>query len=152
MIKKYNTSKWTAAWVVIVGAIGYAIAIFGNPHGFQINFVTLLLIAIIVYLLFDSLYGTYVTTADQTLTRVDNFFMKKKIRFGDIESINYQPTYGVGKEASTLLIFPKGAEKASITMTSIWFTEPVLKQILKDLKVANPAIRLDEEAQHLLST
>ena len=109
-----------------------------NPLGFQVNFITIFLIGIIVYLLFDALYGTYITLANGTLSRTDNFFMKKKILISDIDLVRYQPTYGTGKEISSLYIFLKGADKASITMTSIWFTEPVLQQIVRDLKNENP--------------
>lgn len=149
--KKYTTNKWVAIVVVIVGAFGYGIAIFGNPNGFQINFITIFLIGILMYMLFDSLYGTYVTLSNGTLSRIDNFFMKKRILIRDIHHVRYQPTYGVGKEISSLYVFSKGRETPTITMTSIWFTEAVLKQILHDPKTENPAIRFDEEAQSLLA-
>lgn len=107
-------------------------------------------IFLILFGFFDFMYGTYVTLEDNSLSRTDYFFLKKRISLGDVVTIRYQPTYGIGKEASSLYIFRKEHAVASITMTSLWFTERVLRDFLRDIKKQHPAISLDEEARELM--
>ena len=92
----------------------------------------------------------YIYLENGIVCRTDNFFIKKRISVADIDIFRYQPTYGIGKEASSLYIFSKGQETATLTMTKIWFGEKKLSQFVKDLKKTNPQIKFDDEALSLI--
>jgi hypothetical protein len=150
MKSTYTTSKAVAGFLLLIAVSGWTIALWDSPFGFQINSITLILSAIIIFLFFDLLWGIKVTLDDKVLSRIDNFVFRKNILLNDIEIIRYQPTYGVGKEVSSLYVFRKEQNLAAITMTSIWFTEKVLRDFLLNIKKLNPSISLDEEARELM--
>lgn len=150
MKTKYTTSKTVGLFLLLIGVFGLTIAVWDSPSGFQIDSIVLILIAVGIFGFFDLLWGINVSLTEETLSRVDNFVFQKNIPLNDIEIIRYQPTYGVGKEVSSLYIFRKEHKVASITMTSLWFTERVLRDFLRNIKKLNPTITLDEEARELM--
>ena len=150
MKTKYTTSKTVGLFFLLIGIFGWSIALWNSPSGFQIDSVVLILTAITIFGFFDLLWGISVSLSEEKLSRVDSFVFRKEIPLNDIQIIRYQPTYGIGKEASSLYIFRKEHAVASITMTSVWFTERVLRDFLRDIKKLNPAISLDEEARALM--
>jgi hypothetical protein len=147
---KYTISKTIGLIILFVGAVGWGIAIYSSPTGFQIDTVVIILTAILVYMFFDIMFGTYVSIEDNEVIRTDNFIMKKKISILDIDTVRYQPTYGVGKEASSLYVFRKNQDTAVFTMTNLWFGEKKLGQFAKNLKKVNPGIKFDNEAEVLI--
>lgn len=150
MKKKYTTSKTIGLVVLLIGAVGFEISIFASPQGFQIDKVVIILMAILAYGFFDVLWGTYVSIENDYAVCTDNFLMKKKIAILDIDIIRYQPTYGTGKEASSLYVFKKNNDRAVFTMTNLWFGEKKLSQFAKDLRRVNGVIRFDDEAEVLM--
>jgi|SRR3989344_70225 len=149
-MKKYSTSKIVALVLTAVGAFGWGIAIFASPSGFKFDSFTLFLGGLLVLILIDFLYGSYVTIKDGVVTHVESFLFKKTIPIQDIGAVRYQPTYGMGKEVSSLYIFKDSQNSAVFTMTSIWYGEKVLKDFVNDLRHANPRINFDDEAQALI--
>lgn len=150
MKTKYTTSKTVGAFFLVVGISGLLIAVWDSPSGFRVDSIVLILIAVAVFIFFDLLWGISVSLSESTLSRVDSFIFRKEIPLNEIEVIRYQPTYGIGKEVSSLYVFRRDQNTAVITMTSVWFTERALRDFLRDIKKLNPAINLDEEAQALM--
>ena len=150
MKTKYTTSNTVGLFFLLIGTFGWVISVWNSPSGFQIDSVVLILIASTIFIFFDLLWGINVSLSKEKLSRIDSFVFRKEIPLDDIQIIRYQPTYGIGKEASSLYIFRKEHTVASITMTSLWFTERVLRDFLRDIKKLNPAISLDEEARQLM--
>jgi hypothetical protein len=150
MKSKYTTSKNIGLIVFLIGAIGLGIAIFSSPQGFQIDTVVIIITAILAYGFFDLIWGTFVSIENNYVVRTDNFFMKKKIAISEIDTVRYQPTYGVGKEASSLYVFRKNKDSAVFTMTNLWFGEKKLSHFVKELRKLNPSIRFDDEALALM--
>lgn len=146
----YTTSKALGLVVLFIGAIGWGIAVYSSPAGFQIDAVVLTLAAILIYIFLDVMWGTSVSVEDTFVIRTDNFFMKKRLAITDIDQVRYQPTYGVGQEASSLYIFKKGHGGAVFTMTNLWFGEKQLGQFARDLRASNPQIQFDDEARALM--
>src|SRR5262245_30821007 len=144
--RKYKTSTLPGMLAMSLLALAFGIAIFGSPRGFAVDGVTVLLALILIYGLFDVLFGTYVILDDNGIVRVDNFVMKHGVAVADIDVIRYQPTYLVGKELSSIYIFKRNQDVAALTLTSLWFTESVLREIVERLRRANPEIHLDDEA------
>jgi hypothetical protein len=150
MKSTYTTSKAIALSIVLIGAVGWTIAIYSSPSGFQIDSTVIILAVILLYMVFDLMWGTYVSINDNIVIRTDNFFMKNKVLIQDIDIVRYQPTYGVGKEASSLYIFKKNQSTAVFTMTNLWFGEKRLSQFAKDLRRTNSGIKFDDETQALM--
>lgn len=146
----YTTSKPVGLSFLLIGIFSLLIAVWDSPSGFQVDAILLTLIAVTVFGFFDLLWGINVSLSEKTVSRVDNFVFRKEVPLDDIEIIRYQPTYGIGKEVSSLYILRKGHDVACITMTSLWFTERLLREFLRDIKKRNPAIVLDEEARELM--
>jgi|SRR6516225_3051123 hypothetical protein len=151
MKSKYTTSKLIGLVVLLIGAVGWGIATYSSPAGFQMDTVVVILAAILVYGFVDVMWGTYVSIEETYVIRTDNFFMKKRVAIADIDTVRYQPTYGAGKEASSLYVFKKNQESAVFTMTNMWFGEKKLIGFLKELRRINPRIRFDDEAQVLIN-
>ena len=112
-MKKFSTSTWTTCFVFLMMAIGDAIAIFGNPHGFQLNSITIFLTGITVFGFIDMKFGTFVTLDQEAVTKTQTFFFRRRALIRDIDVIRYQPSYGIGKEVSSLFIFTKRENNAS---------------------------------------
>lgn len=148
--KKYSTSKRVAIFYTALAAIGFGIAIFSGQQGFQFDSLFIFAILFLPFMFFNMVYGVYVTLSDNIVVRTDNFLFKTKLPVTDIEMIRYQPTYGVGKEASSLYIFRKNQNTAVLTMTNLWFTEKTLNEVLYDIKKLNPSIIFDSEAEALV--
>lgn len=146
--RKYSTSRVTGVFFTILAVLQLSIVIFSRPL-VDMNPIIVMASASILFVCLSMIFGTYVALGTNALTRVDTFFLKQRLLFGEIDSVRYQPTYGVGKEASSLYIFRKNQDTAVITMTGLWFGEKILSQVVQDLKKANPTIILDQEAQEL---
>lgn len=150
MKSTYTTSKTTGLIVLLIGTVGWGIAIYSSSSGFQIDTVVVILAAILIYIFVDLMWGTYMTIEDNIVIRTDNFVLKKKVPISDIDSVKYQPTYGVGKEASSLYIFKANESAATFTMTNLWYGEEKVGHFAKELQKINSAIKFDDETQALI--
>jgi hypothetical protein len=150
MKSTYTTSKTIGFILLLIGAVGLGISLYSSPSCFQIDTVVLIIAAVLSYMFFDVMWGTCVSIEDKFVIRTDNFFMKKRIAISDIDTVRYQPTYGVGKEASSVYIFRKDEDTAVFTMTNLWFGEKKLSQFARELRKMNPSITFDDEAQALV--
>lgn len=149
-MKKYTTYKAPAIVLTLFAAFGWGLQVFSGPSGFKLDSFVIILIGLLIFILLDLLYGSYVFFKDGFVTHVESFLFKKVIPVDEIESIRYQPTYGIAKEVSSLYVFKKGQNTAVFTMTSIWYGEKTLSIFARDLKLANPRIEFDDEAKILL--
>lgn len=149
-MKKYTTYKAPAIVLTLFAAFGWGLQVFSSPSGFKLDSFVIILIGLLIFILLDLLYGSYVFFKDGLVTHVESFLFKKAIPVDEIESIRYQPTYGIAKEVSSLYVFKKGQNTAAFTMTSIWYGEKTLSIFARDLKLANPRIEFDDEAKVLL--
>src|ERR1700730_868599 len=150
MKSTYTTSKVTGLVVFLIGAAGWAIAVFSSPSGLQIDSVVIILGVALLYIFLELMWGTHVSVDDHFVVRTDNFFIKNKIAISDIDSVRYQASYGVGKEASSLYIFKKNQNSAVFTMTNLWFSETTLALFANHPRKKNPGINFDEEAKNLM--
>jgi hypothetical protein len=147
--KRYKTNKLISLVFIILtgGTLGM---FFLNSTDFKIDLVMVGAFIFITFLFVDLMYGTYLSLENNTFSRTDYFLIKKKLKLNEIEIIRYQPTYGSGREFSSLYIFEKSRSKAAFIMTNIWFKEEILSGLVKDLKQINPNIRLDDETKSLI--
>ena len=148
-MRKYSTSKIVALALTAVGGFGWSIAIFDSPSGFKFDSFTLFLGGLLVLILVDFLFGSYVVIKNGVVTHIESFLFKKTIPIQEVLAVRYQPTYGIGKEVSSLYVF-NNQNSAAFTMTSIWYGEKVLRDFANDLRQANPRINFDDEAQVLM--
>jgi hypothetical protein len=149
-IKKYRTSKTVALSVFVIAAFGWAFVLVPDLLALKVDFLDLFLMIVLLYGFFDLTWGTYVTLDSEFVARIDSFFIIRRIPIANIEAVRYQPTYGIGKEASSLYVFIKGKPAAAFTMTNVWFGEKQLSQFANDLKKTKPQTMFDDEATDLM--
>ena len=150
MVKTYRMNRVVVFVVAGIYMLTWVVAFASGPKAFTIDSIFVLAGAIGILLFFDLAYGTRLTLEDGVLSRTDYFFAKKSIAVEKISSINYQPTFILGKTNRSLYFFQEDRERPRIEMSNTWFTKDTLKQIVRDLRAENPAIRLDQETEELV--
>jgi len=147
--------KYPWDWrVLLLGAggfvIAFTIAIISNPSHPQIReFITIFAI-FLLFVITNFTFGTYglLDKKAKTITRTDYLFYTKRIKIADIKFINYRPTWIMGGLARSLYIIDD--KENVIEFPNVGWYEPILANIVNDLKKLNPRIELDESAEELV--
>ena len=155
-MKRYYTD-WKTISVTIL--IGLAIILFGlysttQENGHQDAFLNAALIAIIP-IVFGILLATkfsYAEISGTTLKFVYLLFYRRNIDIDSITEINDQPTYKAGKNLfrSLYIFYKEKGEKKYIELRITIFPEKTLGRLIKDLKVVNSNIELNDYSEKLI--
>lgn len=97
-------------------------------------------------------FGIYVYIQEGYIYRVQEFFVRRKLKVQEIQGIFYKPTFIVGKINRSIYIVadPNDSSKI-IEMSNTGFDRKTLIRVVTDLKTMNPSIKLDEYTKSLLA-
>ena len=158
-IKYKPNRKWYLIIYILISFIlcTFIYAIFKYPYlnisRRDILLDTALAAGTLFYMLLPALGMIVTLLQGKVLCRSGYFLLKKRMSVDNIAEITYPPTFGVGNTHRTLTII---AEEESgpkeIMMSYPAFTKQTLSDVVTDLKIINPDIRISDDAQALLGT
>jgi hypothetical protein len=152
MSSKYRTDRTQGPTVVALLSLVGIVSAFSSPNVHIANPVIQIVCIVVLFLVVNTYWGTYILIDDDDIYAVDYFFYKSGLKLDQLSGIYYHPTWIVGSSARTLSIvgFPNGRRKAVRLGTNHFYSFQSLAAIIAEVKKRNPKVDMDRPAAELM--
>lgn len=149
-VTRYSLNKWMIAIAIGFLGSGWGLALLTAPISRHTAPFALLAFGFLVLAYVDLRHGIYCElNADAgVFCRVNHFVIRKCLDVSEIAEIRYSPTWIVGGRNRSLFILDR--KNGQIEMSNSGFRERDLAEIASKLRMANPRIEFDQDANELV--
>jgi hypothetical protein len=150
---KYRTDRQQGATVVALGVALMVLFSMMSPNIHLNDPVVLGLYFVLLFIAIDLYWGTYIVVNESGVYAVDYFFHKTGLKFEQIESIYYHPTWIIGSRARTLSIIGiLGGKRKTVKLgTNHFYSLKSLAAIIAEVRKNNPTVKMDGPTQELMN-